>query len=132
SFLLKYFFRHVCRGGMRYGVVHMQQIEIIVLDHIHHGACQSRFIWRIIEQGIGWHLHFVIENIRKKSIQPDWLLVSDEMYKVTFLRQGLAQFCSQDATATKCGITNNAYSHEKYSDDNPKVTDLWQEGSNDN
>ena len=62
-FLFQDLFGHIRRGCMRNGIMHMQEIQVIVPDHIHHGTRQGRFIRRKIKQRIGRNPHFVVKYI---------------------------------------------------------------------
>ena len=70
--------------------MNMKKVKVVIPDHIYHRASQCGFIRRIIKKGIRRNLHFVIKNVRNKTIQPHWLLVSNKMYLVIFLRQCLS------------------------------------------
>src|SRR6187549_3870042 len=81
---------HIGGRGMRNRVMHMQEVKVIVSDHIHHCTCKCGFIRRIIKQRVSWYLYLVVINIRYKPVQPDRLLVRYEMHMVILLRKGLA------------------------------------------
>src|SRR6185437_1846335 len=104
-------FSHIGGGGMRDGVVDMQQIELVIDDHVDHGARQSRLVRRIVEERVGGHAHFVVEDVRIELVETHRLLIGDKMDLVTLVRQGLTEFGGQYATAAKCGITDDAYTH---------------------
>src|SRR6218665_432012 len=106
-------FCHKCCGSMRNGIMHMKQLKIVILDHINHCTRQSGLIRRIIEQWISGYLYLVIKNIRNKTIQPYRLLVSNKMHQVSFLGKRLTQFSCENTTSTKCGITDDSYTHYK-------------------
>jgi len=96
---------------MRDGIMHVQQIDIIIHDHIYHGAGQRSFIRRVIEQRVSRYAHFMIKNIGMKLTQPHRLLVGNEMNLVSFVGQRFSQFCSQYTAAAKSRITDNSYAH---------------------
>jgi hypothetical protein len=75
---------------MGYGIMHMQQIDIIIYYNINHGARQGCFIRRIIEQRIGGHPYLMIKNVGIELAQPDRLLVRNKMDLVSFVGQSLS------------------------------------------
>src|SRR6185295_1121533 len=75
ALLFKNFLGHVSGSGVWNGIVHMQQINILVSHYVNHGAGQCTFVWRIIEKGVGGYPYFVVENVRAKAVQPYRLLV---------------------------------------------------------
>ena len=93
------------------GIVHMEQIEVVVDDHVYHGTGEGYLIGWVVEQWIGRHPHLMVKNIRIKNIQSHRLLVRDEMYLMTFVGQGFAQFSRQYTAAAESGITYNSYFH---------------------
>jgi hypothetical protein len=52
-------------GGRRVGdgIMYMQEIDIVVDDHIHHGAAEGGLIRRIIEQGVSGYTNLVVKYI---------------------------------------------------------------------
>ena len=113
AFLFKNLFCHVCSRCMWYGIVNMQELHIVINNHIYHCAGQSSFIRGIIEQRISRYSYFMIKNVCMKSIQAYGLLVSNEMYVVAFICQGLAKFCSQYSASAVSRIANNSYIHNE-------------------
>ncbi len=111
SFFFQNLFCHICGRSMRNGIMHMQQVKIIIFDHIHHCTGQCGFVRRIIKQRISRHLHFVVKNIGNKSIQPYRLLVSNKMHLVAFLRNAFPNSVANTPLTAKSWITNNSYSH---------------------
>src|ERR1700750_2631370 len=53
----------------------------------------------------------MIENIRVVFSEPDWLLVCDEVYLMTFISECFSEFRGQDTATAKCRITNNSNPH---------------------
>jgi hypothetical protein len=53
----------------------------------------------------------VVKYIGAETRQPDWLLVSDEMYVVAFVGQCLSQISGKDSTSSECRVTNDPYVH---------------------
>lgn len=75
------------------GVVHVKQIELVVIDHVDHGAGQGGLVGRVVEEGIGCHADLVIEDVGVELIQPDGLLIRDKVHLVAFVGECLSQFC---------------------------------------
>ena len=93
------------------GIVNVEEVELVVVDHVHHGAGKSGLIWGVIKERIGRDPHFVVEDVGVEFIEPDWLLIGDEVYLVAFVGQCFSQFCRQYAASAKGWITDNSYTH---------------------
>src|SRR5688572_10835546 len=63
SFLFQYLFCHIRCGSMRNSIMYMEQVQLIILNNIHHGAREGCFIGWVIKQRVSRDLHFVIKNI---------------------------------------------------------------------
>ena len=68
----------------------MQQVKMVVDDDIDHGAGEGGLIGGVIEEGIGGHPDFVIENICIELIEADGLLIGNKMHLVALVRQRFA------------------------------------------
>src|SRR6185369_7620248 len=93
------------RGGVGNGIMRVKEIYILISDHIYHRTCQCRLVRGVIKQRITRNPYFVIKNIRTKAVQPDGLLIGDEMNFVAFIGKSLTQFGSKHAGSAKRGIT---------------------------
>ncbi len=100
-------------GGRSMGdrIVHVQEVELVIDDYVNHRTREGRFIGRVVEEGIIRNAHFVIEDIRIKLVEPDRLLIGDEMHLVAFVGKRFSQLRRQDAATAEGRITNNSYSH---------------------
>ena len=97
------------RTGMGNGVVHVEQVEVVGLDHLHHFARQHQFVRRVLKQRVLRHLHFVVVHSRVEGAQTHRLVVRDEMHLVPLCGQGLAQFGGHHAASPKRGVAHDAY-----------------------
>jgi hypothetical protein len=98
---------------MRYGVMHMQQVYVVVPYNIHQGTGKGCLVRWEIEQWVSGHPHFMEKNIGTESGQSYRLLVGDKMNDMPLVGQRFAQLCCQHATSTKCWVTNNANVHDQ-------------------
>jgi hypothetical protein len=89
----------------------MQQIEMLVVDDVHHGAGECGLVGRIVEKRIGGDPHLMIEDIRVELVETHGLLIGDKVYLVAFIRQGFSEFGSEYSAAAESGVTNDAYTH---------------------
>src|SRR5215467_7451723 len=96
---------------MRNGVVHVQDIEVIDLRHLRHARGQCQVIRRVLEQRVLRNGDLVEENLRLLRVQPDGLLVCDEMHLMAARCQLDPKLGTDYSTATIGGITGDAYPH---------------------
>ena len=95
------------------GIVHMQQVYVVVLYYIYQGAGKGCFVGREIKQWVSGHPHFMEKNIGTEPSQSHRLLVGNEMYNMPFVGQCFTQLRCQHATSTKCWVTNNTNVHDQ-------------------
>src|SRR6185312_1051554 len=105
------FFCHIGSGCVRNGIMYVQQVELMIINHIYHGTGECRFVRGVLEKRISSYAHFMIEYISVEFNQTDRLLIRDEMNLMSFFGQRLSQFSGQNATSTKSRVTNDANSH---------------------
>ena len=98
-------------GGMRNRVVHVQQVEIVILGHLRHPRCQRHAIRRVLKQRVIRYLHFVIVDAWRSGIQPNRIRVGDEMDFVAARGQFQAQFRRNNAAAAVRGIAGDSDPH---------------------
>ncbi len=98
-------------NGMRNGVVHVQQIQVVIVRHLGHARRQRQAVRRILEQRIVGNFHFVIVDARSPRIQADRIRVGDEVDFVPALGQLQAQFGGHDAAAAVGGIAGDSDFH---------------------
>src|SRR5947209_20593110 len=96
---------------MRNCIVNMQQVQLVIDNHVHHSTGQGSFVRLIIDQWIGCYPHFVIEYICIIFSEPYWLLICNEVYLMAFICQRFPEFRGKDTTSSKCRITNNSNAH---------------------
>ncbi len=101
-----------CRG-VGDGVVYVQQVELLVLGHVHHFAGQGQFVGRILKERIAAQGHLVVEKIFVEKVEARRLGVGNKVYAVTFFGQGFTEFGGDYATAPVGRVTDNANFHEK-------------------
>jgi hypothetical protein len=53
----------------------------------------------------------VVEDVRVELVEAHGLLIRDKMHLVTFVGEGFAQFCGEDAAAAESRITDNSDAH---------------------
>src|SRR5664279_4956622 len=96
---------------MRNGIMNMQQIQLVIDNHIDHRAGQRSLVRLIIEKRIRRYTHFMIEYICVVFSEPHRLLVSNEMYLVAFICECFSKFRGKNATSSEGRITNNSNPH---------------------
>src|SRR5579859_3728026 len=102
---------HIGRGGMGDGVVNMQEVELVVVDDVDHGAGQGRLVGGIVEERVGGDAHLVVKDVRVELVQTHRLLVGDKVNLVAFVGQGFSQFSGEYAAAAESRITDDSYAH---------------------
>ncbi len=103
-----------CADGVRDGVVHMQEIEIVVGCHFRHARRKRQGVGRKLKQRIVGYGDFVIENIALPAAQAKGLRVGDEVHLMTARGEFNAKFCGDDATAAVGGIAGDADLHGRF------------------
>src|SRR5258708_29463680 len=63
SLRFHYFLGHISGRGMGDGIVYMEEVQLMVHDHIHHGAGQGCLIGGVVEEGVIGDPDLVIEDI---------------------------------------------------------------------
>ena len=96
---------------MRDRIVHMQQIEVLILRHLRHPRGQRQRIGRVLKQRIWRDLDLVIVDTRQSGVEPDRIRVRDEVNFVAALRELEPKFRRDDAAAAVGGITGDADLH---------------------
>jgi len=89
----------------------MQEVELVIVDDIDHGAGQGGFVGGIVEKGIGGDANFVIEDISVELVEAYGLLIGNKMHLMTFIGQGLSELGGENATSAEGGVTDDAYTH---------------------
>ncbi len=107
----QHLFREHGGDGMRNGVVHVQQIQIVRFGDFRHARGQRQAIRRIFEERISGDLHLVVADARNARIQADRIGVGDEVHLVAAICQFHAQLRSHDAASAVGGIAGNADVH---------------------
>jgi hypothetical protein len=69
----QYLLGHIGGRGVRNGIVHMKQVQVIIERYVHQGGGEGRFIGWVIKQGIGRDAYLVIKDIGIEAAQPYWL-----------------------------------------------------------
>ena len=67
---------HVGAGGVGYGVVHMQQIQVLLPDHLHHFGGEHKLIRGVVEEGVLRNPDLVIEHIGPEAPEPHGLVIT--------------------------------------------------------
>ena len=73
--------------GVRDGVVHVQQVELVRQHHLVHPHGEREVVRRILEQRIAADVHLVEVDPRQERREPERLLVRDEVDLVAALRE---------------------------------------------
>ena len=89
----------------------MQQVQALVLHHVHQFARQHQLVRLVFEERIITYAHLVVEHVRLTRSQPHGPIVGDEVDDVAFFRQGEAQFRGHNAGAAEGGIANDTDAH---------------------
>ena len=90
------------------GVVHVQEVEVVGLDHLHHLARQHQFVRRVLKQRVLRHFHLVVVHPGVEGAQTHRLVVRDEMNFMPLRGKGLAQFGGDHAASPKRGVTHDS------------------------
>src|SRR5437016_1197286 len=96
---------------MRYGVMHVKQVEIVQFRNLGHARSQRQIVWREVEQGITRDINLVVMNIWMRTVQANGLSVGDEVDLVSTLGEFHAEFGSDHATAAVSWITSDTNLH---------------------
>ncbi len=99
------------RDRVRDGVMHVQQIEIVSVRHIHHARRQRQTIRRILEQRIVGNFHFVIVDARDAGVEPNRIRIGDEVDFVAAVGKLESEFRRDDAAAAVSGVTRDSNVH---------------------
>src|SRR4051812_1077214 len=93
------------------GIVYMQQIQVMIHNHIYHRTAQCRFVWRKVEKRIGGYLNLMIIYIGMEGVQTHRLLVCNKMYHMPLVCECFAQLSSQNTATPIRRITYYSYTH---------------------
>ena len=96
---------------VRNGVVHVQQIELVIFSHLRHACGQREIIRRVFEEGVIGDRHLVIENAFFPPGEPKRLRIRNEVHLVAASRELNTQFGRNHPTAAISRITRNADFH---------------------
>src|SRR5690349_12539126 len=108
TFTLQNLFGHVCRRGVRNGIVDVEEIKLFVLYNTHHFTGQGKFVRSIFKQRIRPQVHFVIKKIFIKEIKTGGLGVSDEMNFMSLFRERFSEFGRYNTATPESRVTNNS------------------------
>ena len=98
-------------NGMGNGVMDVQQVEIVGFGDVGHPRGQRQAVGRILEEGVGGDLHFVVMNPRNARIETNGIGVTDEVDLMAACGELQAQFGGDDAAAAIGGVTGDADVH---------------------
>src|SRR5258705_867296 len=107
------FARQNSANRMGDGVMHVQEIEILVLGYCCHLGAKRERVWLMLEQGIGHHLDFVKTNAVAQLGESSGQGRRNEVDHVTASGQLLAQFRTHNAAAAIGWVNSNADIHIK-------------------
>ena len=91
--------------------MNVQHVKLFVLGNVHHLAGQGRLVRRKLKQRIGGNVNLVIKEVFVEEIEPNRLIISNEVDAVPALGQGFAQLGGHHAGAAKGRVTYNADVH---------------------
>ena len=106
------------RNRVRNRVVHVQQIERVVLRHFGHARGQRQIVRRKLEERVTGDGNLVIEDAVVAPAQAEWLRVGDEVDLVAESGQLDAQLRGDNAGASVGGITRDPDAHDAFLDAN--------------
>ena len=86
--------------------MHMQQVQVFILNHAHHFAGKSQFVRWIFEQRIRAEINFVVEQVFVQEVEAAGLRIGDEVNFMTFLGKGLSEFSGNHTTTAEGRITD--------------------------
>ena len=89
-------------------VMDMQDVEVVYLRHLSHAGGQRQVIRRIFKQGVQRDGDLMKQDARVVGIQPDGLLVGDEMDLMPAVGKLNSQLRADHATATVSWITGDS------------------------
>ena len=79
-------------GGMRHGIVDVQQIELALARDLRHPDSQSQGVGGILEKGIAHDRHFVEADVGLEDVEPIGQGVGDKVHFVAARREAHPQF----------------------------------------
>ena len=94
-------------------------VEVVLVGDLRQLRGEREGVGRILEQGIGQHLHFVEHHVFLELLEPEGERVGDEMNLVPPLRELHAQFGRDDARAAMRRITGDSDLHDVILPDEP-------------
>ena len=90
-------------GGVGDRVVDMEEVEVVVGDHVDHGAGKGGFVRGVVEERIGGHADLMVEDVCVEFIEADGLLIGNKMHLVAFVRQALPNSVARTPLPPKVG-----------------------------
>ena len=97
--------------GVRDGVVHVQQVELVALGDFGHARGEREAVGRVLEERVVGDFDLVIVDARGIGIEADRIGVGDEVDLVAAGGQFQAEFGGDDAAAAVGGIAGDADVH---------------------
>src|SRR5690625_309961 len=91
--------------------MNMQDIQLLILDQIHHHNGQSEIVRRKLEQRIGAQVHLMVGYIGLKSIQTGRTSIAQDVDFMAVLGQSLGQFSGNDSATAESWIADNTDIH---------------------
>jgi len=105
--------RQISADGVGDGIVGVNDVEGMLLSHLHDLRRQAQVVGRVLEEGIGGDIHLVIKDVFMKAAQPERSAVADKMDLVAPQRQAHAQLRRHHPAAAVRRITNHRYFHAR-------------------
>ena len=93
------------------GVVHMQQIQVLLAHNFNHFRGEYQLVGRVVKKRVLGNSDFVIKDIGPKAAQANRLIVGNEMDLMAICSEGLAQLRCHHAASPKCGVTYHSNPH---------------------
>ena len=100
--------REVGAGREGHGVVHVQQVEPVVLDHLHHLGRERQVVGRLLEDRVGDGRDLVEEDAGLEAPQPERQPVGDEVHVPAAPREPEPELGGDHPAAPEVGVAGDA------------------------
>jgi hypothetical protein len=91
--------------------MHVQNVQAVDFGHLRHARGQRQIVGRILEQRVLRNRDLVEVDLRVRGVQPDRLLVGDEVNLVAAVRQLNAQLGTYNSASAVSGVTGDSDFH---------------------
>ena len=91
--------------------MHMQNLEVSMLNQVYHHVGKRKIIRRVLKQGICTQVYFMVGDVCAERIEPCGLGITYNVKIVPAVGKPFSKFGGNHATTTKGWVTDNSYIH---------------------